>query len=370
MPLLRRPSSALPPALHWDGTQLLGTAASRVVTVTVPLRLVAMRREILPPAPLPALKAAVRLKAERAFAVLGPVAIDAVLYPVRAGHCTALLLALPQPVLTALTAAAQAQQLSVGAVRIAEFAQAIPSGGVVSAGGEQTLIALTDGEIHAVAALGSGAAAEAAVTRERRRLGVADDAPGAPAIGWDCDFLNPSLTAVPTLLSRPGARPALLAAGLAGVLLLAGGLAIADALSAQAEAKADEARIKPVNAVLLAERADLKAVDGWFANRPTIAAGLVVLAAALPPTSGDEQVRLVRVRQIPGEAALAEGIAGDRAQMLGFLARLRSDPRIAGADIRTFRTPTKGSSEVTFELSFRLKADGATAPTGGAHAGA
>jgi hypothetical protein len=370
MTLLRRPPSTPPPALHWDGTHLLGTAATRVVTVTVPLRLVALRRERLPPAPAPALKAAVRLKAERAFSVLGPVAIDAVFYPLRAGRCTVLLLALPQTVLTAINAAAQARQISVGAVKIAEFTHAVPTGGVVMAGGEQTLIALSEGEIQAVAALGSGPAAETAVVRERRRLGVAADAPGAAAVGGECDFLHPTLSAAPKFLARPGARPALLAAGLAGVLLLAGGLLIADALSAQADAQAAAARIKPVSSVLLAERADLKEVGGWFDDRPTIAAGLVVLAAALPPATGDEQVRLVRVRQIPGEPALAEGIAGDRAQMLGFLARLRSDPRIAGADIRTFRTPTKGSSEVTFELTFRLKTDVAALAPGGTHAGA
>lgn len=376
MTTLRR-SSAPPPALHWDGSQLLGTTPAKSVRVTVPLRLVALRRDRLPPAPLPARRAAARMKAERAFAVLGPVAIEALLYPVRDGQATVLLLALPELVLAAIRQAVQAQGKSLAGVGIAEFQRAIPVGGVVDIPGEQTLVALEHGEIQAVATL-SGSEPERTLARERRRLGVAENAPGAEAQGQDCDFLTPTLTAVPGLWVRPEVRAGALVAGLLLALGLAGFLSVLDALNAQQAAHADAERLRPLGTLLAAERADTKAVAGWFGERPAMAMGLAVLAAALPAPGNDDQVRLVRVRQIPGEPSLAEGLAGDRAQMLGFLTRLRQDPRIAAADIRTFRTPTKGSSEVSFELTFRLKGDApsssaAAAPVpmqGAAHADA
>ena len=85
-----------PSILHWDGHALHGLATSKAVVVTVPARFVSFRIEELPPAAEPALKSAARLKADRAFAPLGVVAIEALLPGAHHGRCTALMMALPK----------------------------------------------------------------------------------------------------------------------------------------------------------------------------------------------------------------------------------------------------------------------------------
>jgi len=145
------------------------------------------------------------------------------------------------------------------------------------------------------------------------------------------------------------------------VLLLGGGLALVDAIATRDAALADEARYAPVAAGLAAQRKDLKEVARWFDDRPSLVPALAALSAALPPADSSDRVRLVRLRQVPGEPALAEASAGDRSQMLAFLARLRADRRIAGAELRAFRTPSKASDEVVFELSLTLVDGGADA---------
>ena len=82
-----------PAILRWDGRALHGATTSRGVVVEVPARFVSFRLEDLPPAAEPALKAAARMRAERAFGPLGPVVIEALLPPADQGRCHALLMA-------------------------------------------------------------------------------------------------------------------------------------------------------------------------------------------------------------------------------------------------------------------------------------
>lgn len=355
-----RPDAA--PPLHWDGTALHGTATGRTVEVTVPARLVSFRHEAFPPAAVQVLQAAVRMRAERAFGALGPVAIDALLAPVRNGRCDALLMALPQPVLTALRQAALDQKRTVTAVRVAELLVPVPVGGVVQVGGDACLVACSEGRMTALAVLGRkddmGFAAN--LMRERLRLGVAENAPGCDPAGPGVDFLHPAINAPQPMLERRGVRLALLGAGIAAVVLLAVAFTVSDALAERATAKAEAERLKPLATALAARRTDLKELAGWFEDRPTLAPGLNVLAKALPTGEGADQMRLTRVRQVPGEESVAEGLAGDRGLLMAFVARLRQDPRVASAEVRSYRSVSKGSGEVTFELGFRLATPGAS----------
>jgi type II secretory pathway component PulM len=342
--------------LHWDGRALHGTAASRGVVVTVPARFVSFRSEDLPPAAGPALKAAARMRAERAFSPLGPVAVEALLPRAEQGRCQALLMALPKSTCDAIRQAAVSQGHVVNAIRVAELLVDIPPGGVVQVSGEACLIGLLHGQVRGIAALGPvGAPGFAALLqRERLRLGIAEDAPGAPAPGAELDFLHPTLLAPPALLSRPGVRLALLAAGIVLVSAAALGLVVNDAIAARADAQAEAARLRPLAAALAARRSDLKEVAPWLDARPSLAPGLHALAKALPDGNSDDQVRLVRVRQVDGEDTVVEGSAGDRAQMVAYLERLRRDPRVAFAEIRSSRSPSKESRAVVFELVMRL----------------
>jgi hypothetical protein len=61
---------------------------------------------------------------------------------------------------------------------------------------------------------------------------------------------------------------------------------------------------------------------------------------------------------VAGEDAVVEAGAGDRAQMMAFLDRLRRDPRVASATIRSSRNPSKEARGVVFELVLRLSAGG------------
>lgn len=345
-----------PATLHWDGRALHGATTSRGVVVEVPARFVSFRLEDLPPAAEPALKAAARMRAERAFAPLGPVAIEALFPPVDQGRCHALLMALPRTTCDAIRHAAISQGHVVNVIRVAELAVDIPVGGVVTVAGEACLVALLHGKVRSVAALGPVQAPGFAtlLTRERLRLGVAEDAPGAPAPGIGIDFLHPTLLAPPALLSRPGVRLGLLAAGVVLVLAVALGLAVFDTLAARAEAQAEAAKLRPLAAALATRRADLKEVAPWLDARPSLAPGLHVLAKALPDGNSDDQVRLVRVRQVDGEDTVVEASAGDRAQMVAYLERLRRDARVAFAEIRSSRSPSKESKAVVFELVMRL----------------
>jgi len=348
-----------PATLHWDGRSLHGTTTSRGVVVDVPARFVSFRVEDLPPAVEPALKAAARLRAERAFGPLGPVAIEALLPPIDQGRCHALLMALPKTTCDAIRKAALSQGHVVNAIRVAELTVDIPLGGVVSVAGEACLVALVHGKVRGIAALGPVTAPGFAtlLTRERLRMGVSEDAPGAPAPGADLDFLHPTLLAPPAFLTRPGVRLGLLAAGVALVLAAALGLAVVDVISARADAQADAARLRPLAGALAARRADLKEVAPWLDARPSLAPGLHVLAKALPDGNSDDQVRLVRVRQVDGEDTVVEGTAGDRAQMVSYLERLRRDQRVIFAEIRSSRSPSKESQSVVFELVMRLSAE-------------
>ena len=349
-----------PPILRWDGRALHGLATSKAVVVAVPARFVSFRIEDLPPAAEPALKAAARMKAERAFAPLGAVAIDAVISPARKGRCLALMMALPKTTIDAIRAIAQTQGHVVGAIRVAELQQAIPVGGVVTVGGEACLMAVEviSGQtvVRGLSALGSIQAPGYAATlmRERLRLGVAEDAPGAPALGAALDFLRPTLAAPPALLSRPGVRLGLLAAGVAVVVAVALTLLVTDAIAARDEAQAQALRLRPLAKALAERRADMKAVAPWLDQRPSLAPGLHVLASALPDGRSDDQVRLVRVRQTNDDDTVVEGTAGDRAQMLGFLDRLRRDQRVEFAEVRSSRSPSKEAKTVVFELVVRM----------------
>lgn len=345
------------PVMHWDGAALSGDSPSTWVVVTIPLRLVSARSEVLPPAGEQAVKAAARLKAERAFQPLGPVSIEALLPPPRDGAVTALLFAVPRSTIEAVRQAVQARGKRLAAVRIAELCQPVPVGGVVRAAGEAALVALSGGHAVAVAALGPVDAPGAGqlLARERMRLGVDPDAPGGPPPGAALDFLRPGLSAPPLLTSRRGFRLAVLAGLAAAAVLLAGILYVTDALAARAAARAEAERLRPVAKALATRRSEMKEVAGWFEARPQMAPGLHVLAQAMPEPGSADQVRLVRVRQVPGSDAVAEGAAGDRAQMMAFLERLRRDPRVASAEIRSSRAPSRESRGVVFELVFRLK---------------
>ena len=356
----RRPDRPAP--LRWDGTALTGAATTRQVEVAVPARLVSFRQEEFPAAAEPALRAAIGLRAVRAFAAQGAVAAEALLAPAHGGRGAVLLLALPLATITAIRAAATAQNRVVTAIRVAELLLPVPVGGEVRSGGEVCLVAMGEGHaatVRALAVLGAEGdpALPARLERERLRLGVAEDAPGAAAPGLDLDFLHPSLTAATPLLARPLVRLGLLAAGIGCAALLAVAVMVYDALAERAAARGDADQLRPLATVLAAKRADLKEVAAWFANRPSLAPGLHALASALPAPGADGQVRLVRVRQTPGADGLAEGVAGDRAQLMAFLGRLRQDPRISSAEVRTFRSLTKGSDEVGFELVFRMSGD-------------
>jgi Tfp pilus assembly protein PilN len=366
MSLFPRRSSAEPlPSLHWDGTCLVGTTTAKLVIVTVPARLVALRRENLPPAAEPALKAAIRFKAERIFSVLGPVAVDAIIAPVRAGQCSVVLLALPMTVLDAIRAAVQLQGRQLAAVRVAELCVPVPVGGVVETCGERSLVAMDEtGGLVAVAPLGA-VDDERVLQRERLRLGVAADAPACGSLAPQVDFLHPGLNTAQPFFARRGMRAATLAVALATLLVLGLALTVWDALAARSAAHADEDRFAPLATALAAQRTDMKEVAVWFGDRPSMTPVLAALAAALPTVGSGDQVRLVRVRQVPGEDILAEGSAGDRTQMLAFLTRLRQDKRVATAEIRSFRAPSKTSEEVVFELAVRLRTPGMAVVVGG-----
>ena len=353
----RRPAAAT--VLPWDGRAVPGLVPGQRVVVAVPLRCVALRREVLPPAPPAALAAALRLRAPRLFAALGPMAVDAVLHPARDGQAVALLVALPQAVLEAIRAAVATQGGVLAGVRVAGLADPVAEGGILGQGEDRALVVRAgDGTVQDVVPLGTDPTEEA---RARLRLGVPADAPASAPLAPDIDLLTPRLAAPVPLLQRPGARPAALAAGLAALLLLAGGLTLADAIATRDAALADEARYAPLAAGLAVQRKDLKEVARWFDERPSLVPALAALAAALPAEGSADRVRVVRLRQVPGEPALAEASAGDRGQMLAFLARLRADRRIAGAELRAFRTPSKASDEVVFELSITLAGGGADA---------
>lgn len=352
LPSSRRNSAVL----HWDGHALTGDALGRTVVVTVPARLVSFRHEEFPPAAPEVLKAAVRMRAERAFAPLGPVAIDGLLTPPRANRCGALLMALPRATIEAIRTAVTAQGRVLTAVRVAELLSPVPAGGLVQMNGEACLVMVVDGDIQAIAALGAADAADlpARLARERQRLGIGADSPAAPISGATLDFLHPTLNAPPPLMARRGVRLGALAAGVAVVVVLWLVLTVNDALAARAEAQATAERLRPLAKALMEKRADLKEVAPWLDARPSLSPGLHVLTQALPALGADDQVHLSRVRQTPGEDAVAEGQAGDRAQMMAFLDRLRRDQRVAFAEIRASRSPTKDSRAVVFELVFRL----------------
>jgi Tfp pilus assembly protein PilN len=346
-----------PATLHWDGRALHGAATGKGVVVDVPARFISFRFEDLPPAAGPALKAAARLRAERAFGPLGPVAIEALLPAPSQGRCHALLMALPKTTIDAIRTVAVSQGHVVEAIRVAELAVDIPVGGVVTVAGEACLVAMDGARVRGIAALGPADApgTTALLTRERLRLNLAEDAAGAAAPGTDLDFLHPTLLAPPALLSRPGVRLGLLAAGVVLVLSAALALAVLDAIAARSEAQTEAAKLRPLASALATRRADLKEVASWLDQRPSLAPGLHALAKALPDGNGDDQVRLVRVRQVDGEDTVVEGSAGDRAQMVAYLERLRRDPRVVFAEIRSSRSPSKESKSVVFELVMRIE---------------
>jgi hypothetical protein len=352
-------------ALSWDGTTLRGNSTSKAVAVAVPARYVSFRLEILPPAMEPALKAAARLRAERAFSPLGPVAIDALLPPARDGRCQALLMALPKTTLEAIRKAAATQGRTVHSIHVAELAVPIPDGGQVTIHGDACLIALDRGQVTGIAALGPTQAPgfAASLVRERMRLGMSERSSGGPAPGMAIDFLRPSLAAPQALLTRPAFRLGILAAGI--VLVIAAGitLAVHDAITARDEALAEAARLRPLASALATRRSDMKEAGAWLDARVSLAPGMHALATALPPGDAKEQIRLVRVRQSLGEDTIVEAAANDRAGMLAYVERLRADPRVAFAEVRTSRSPSKETKNVVFELLLRLQ-DTAPTPAG------
>ncbi len=354
-----------PSILHWDGHALHGLATSKAVVVTVPARFVSFRMEELPPAAEPALKAAARLKADRAFAPLGAVAIEALLPGARHGRCTALMMALPKSTIETIRAVALTQGHTISAIRVAELTVAVPVGGMVTVAGDACLLAIEQlhgqAQIRGIAALGPVAAAyfQATLTRERLRLGIAEDAPAAAALGNALDFLHPTLNAPPQWLARPAVRLGLLAAGVMVIVAVALSLSISAAMNAQVEATTLANSLRPLAASLASRRSDLKEVGAWIDQRPSLAPSLLALGNALPDDRSDDRVRLVRVRQTLGEDTVVEGTADDRAQMMSFLTRLRRDQHVSYAEIRSSRSPSKESKAVVFELVFRL---GATSP--------
>jgi hypothetical protein len=163
------------------------------------------------------------------------------------------------------------------------------------------------------------------------------------------------------LLSRPRVRLGLLVVGVAALIVVAVSVHLADVIAARDAAQQQAEQQRPLVAALAARRADLKEVAPWFDQRPSMSPALHVLAQALPALESAEQVRLVRVRQIAGEEVVAEGAAGDRAQMMSFLLRVRQDPRVRSAEIRSSRSPAKESKAVVFEIVLHLGARDAVA---------
>lgn len=366
--MTRRPPPPPPPPLFWDGHTLHGTPSGRLAEVWVPARFLSVRRESLPAATLPARKAALRLRADRLFAPLGPVAVDALLHPPQAGTCEALLLALPKPVLDAIEKAAQVKNIQLRAVRVAELMQPVPSGGLVTVGGgafaETSLVQVENGQCVGIFALGSARdeAFPAHLTRERLRLGIDANASGAPIPALQPDFLHPGLLATEPFLARKGARLALWAAGILLTAVLGLSLSALAAVHERNATRGQLAQMAPAAKILAGYHADNKNLAPWFEARPDLAPCLHALAGALPPLGSADRVRLSRVRQNLGEATVVEGIAGDRAQMMAFLARLRQDPQVTSAEIRTFRSPSNESAEVVFELGLRTDAAMPRAP--------
>lgn len=361
MPLPTARLRRTPSVLAWDGHSLDGPAEGRRVAVAVPARLISFRSESFPPGPLPTLRAAARLRAERAFAALGPVAAEALIAPPQDGTCRVLLMALPHGALAQIRAAVEAAGGVLAAVRPAELCGEIPAGGLVQRAGQAVLVAAAQGRARAVAVLGDPAdpGFAARLERERLRLDLPADAPAAAGGGELADFLHPTLAAPEPLLARPGVRLGLLAGAAAIILAASAWLMAGGALAARDEADARLRRLSPQSTLLAQRRGELRELAAWFTQRPALAPGLGALAGAMPPP-GEGSLRLNRVRQVPGDEAVCEGVAGDRAQLMAFLGRLRQDPLVAGAELRSFRSLGKGSEEVAFEIVFRL--------AGGAHA--
>ncbi len=352
-------------ALLWDGSALRGTTTSKAVAVAVPARYVSFRMEILPPAAEPALKAAARLRADRAFSPLGPVAIDALLPPARDGRCQVLLMALPKNTLEAIRKAAAAQGHTVDSIHVAELAVPTPEGGQVLINGDACLISLDRGQVTGIAALGPTQAPgfAASLIRERMRLGMSEKSAGGPAPGMAIDFLRPSVAAAQALLTRPGVRLAMLAAGVIVVIAAAIAFSVHDAVSERDAALAEAERLRPLAEALTTRRSDMKEIGPWLDKRDSLAPGIHALSKALPPGDAKEQIRLVRVRQSLGEDTIVEASANDRAGMLTYLERLRADPRVAFAEVRSSRSPSKEAKTVVFELLLRLQ-DATPAPAG------
>ncbi len=366
----RRRSS---PVLHWDGQRLVGDpGSSRTITVTIPIRLALVRSDTVPAAALALRRQAVRLKAERHTAVLGPAVVDAVIAEPRDGACAVLLAAVPQTVIDAVRHAAAPRRIS--AIHLAECLGPIDAKGVAGSPlGETAFIdRRADGFPVAIIPLGKpdDPGFSVRLNRERLRSTTAVLPPSGPTVAATLDFLAPGLTAATPWSQRPALRLGLLGGGIAAALLLATVVVIVDALSARADARAELARLAPLADVLTDKRADLAEVRPWFDDRPAMLPALVILAQGLPAGNSSDSVRLNRVRQIPESAqepVMAEGIAGERSHLLAYVARLRDDVRVASAEVRSFRSPGAGTREVSFELALRLRGQDEPSATGAAH---
>jgi hypothetical protein len=344
-------------SLLWDGHALQGQSFAQAITVLVPARLISFRLEAFPPAPEMVIKAAARLKAERIFSALGPVCIDAIVQNARENRCLVVLMALPKNTVEQIKKAAAVHGKSVRKIQVAELVQDIPVGGLQLCGEDACLIQCEQGHITAIAALGLQGAANYAtqLSRERLRLNISDTMPGMPAPGLHIDFLHPHVAAPPPLFQRSGVRLSLLAAGVVLIIALAITFAVGDAISARDNALAEAKKLAPLAQALAARRSDMKEIGLWLAERPSLAPEMHAVTQALPAGEAKEQIRLVRVRQSFGEDTIVEASASDRSAMLAFIARLRADERIAFAEARSSRSPSKESQQVIFELVLRLE---------------
>ncbi len=342
--------------LRWDNDQLLGQCSSRYADVLLPARFVSFRSEQFPAAPQAALVAAARLRGQRAFANLGPVIIDAILGPVHDAKVSILLMAIPSSLLDRISAATTEKQLTLRSVRVEELQQEIPVGGLMVRNQQACLVGFKNGAITGLSVLGSTTHDQYAslLQRERTRMEIAEDAAGGFIGQNNHNFAQCSLDKKPSVFAHEKLRVLALVSAIFLLLLAWLYLSSVD-LRAQRDDLAHElVELQPIADILEQRREDIKEAAAWFDKRPQLTPMLFALTQSLPALGATDQVYLTRLRQVDAVQAVAEGVAGDRAQLLHFIQRLREHGHIKSAELRSSRKQDKQADTVSFEVLFQL----------------